>query len=203
VNYFSSCSPLPNFPWMHSILNNFFQTDFAMVLSPNTIAACREALESDHVSSHLHEWIDLTFGHKLTGPAAMEAKNLALPHPPDRLHNTGRAQLFLERHPRRSPLPGASHGICPPADHVVALRELESMGGILSSASEPPPPFTHPPTHPPTQQMELMAGSFQVDHYSSPSPPPSPPHPPFHSHPHLECYFSYHRRLIVFLLQPT
>ena len=36
----------------------------------------REALESDFVSSHLHEWIDLIFGCKQRGPAAKEAHNL-------------------------------------------------------------------------------------------------------------------------------
>ncbi|XP_059906846.1 LOW QUALITY PROTEIN: neurobeachin-like protein 1 [Gadus macrocephalus] len=36
----------------------------------------RKALESEHVSAHLHEWIDLIFGHKQRGPAAVEALNV-------------------------------------------------------------------------------------------------------------------------------
>lgn len=36
------------------------------------IARNREALESEYVSSHLHEWIDLIFGHKQRGKPAVE-----------------------------------------------------------------------------------------------------------------------------------
>ncbi|XP_061093012.1 neurobeachin-like protein 2 isoform X2 [Conger conger] len=36
----------------------------------------RKALESEHVSSHLHEWIDLIFGYKQRGPEAVEALNV-------------------------------------------------------------------------------------------------------------------------------
>ena len=36
----------------------------------------KEAMESDYVSDHLQEWIDLIFGYKQRGPAAVEANNV-------------------------------------------------------------------------------------------------------------------------------
>ena len=39
------------------------------------VSQLRDALESEHVSAHLHEWVDLVFGCKQRGPAAVEARN--------------------------------------------------------------------------------------------------------------------------------
>ena len=39
------------------------------------VTKCRQALESDYVSDHLHEWIDLIVGCKQRGDAALKADN--------------------------------------------------------------------------------------------------------------------------------
>ncbi|KAM5234243.1 neurobeachin-like protein 2 isoform 4-T4 [Hipposideros larvatus] len=82
----------------------------------------RQALESEYVSAHLHEWIDLIFGYKQRGPAAEEALNVFyyctyegavdLDHVPDErerkalegiISNFGQTpcQLLKEPHPAR------------------------------------------------------------------------------------------------------
>lgn len=84
------------------------------------IAKNREALESEYVSQHLHQWIDLVFGHKQRGENALEATNVfhhlsyhgskdldTIEDPVERLatigiiHNFGQTphQVFQKAHP--------------------------------------------------------------------------------------------------------
>ncbi|BHF71920.1 WD repeat-containing protein 81 [Sparganum proliferum] len=64
----------------------------------------RRILESAEVSKNLHHWIDLTFGYKLLGEAAVEAKNVHLElvgGQRDLRSTAGVACLFTVPHPRR------------------------------------------------------------------------------------------------------
>ncbi|EWC48126.1 hypothetical protein DRE_02705 [Drechslerella stenobrocha 248] len=86
------------------------------------IAKHREALESPYVSEHLHDWIDLVFGYKQKGDAAVEATNVfhhlsysgaidlgSIIDPVERtaaigiIHNFGQTpnQIFSRPHPQR------------------------------------------------------------------------------------------------------
>ncbi|KAL6990175.1 Protein gfs12 [Sarracenia purpurea var. burkii] len=62
----------------------------------------RNALESNRVSCQIHHWIDIIFGYKMSGEAAIAAKNVMLPaSDPTMPRSTGRLQLFTRPHPAR------------------------------------------------------------------------------------------------------
>ncbi|PPD80535.1 hypothetical protein GOBAR_DD22544 [Gossypium barbadense] len=62
----------------------------------------REALESNRVSCQIHHWIDINFGYKMSGPAAVAAKNVMLSSSePAKPRSIGRRQLFTKPHPSR------------------------------------------------------------------------------------------------------
>ena len=44
------------------------------------MSQCRDALESEYVSQHLHLWIDLIFGYQQKGPEALKADNCESGH---------------------------------------------------------------------------------------------------------------------------
>lgn len=91
------------------------------------------ALESKRASSQLHEWIDLNFGYKLTGQAAVDAKNVALPATnPTALATSGRVQLFHKPHPpRHPPAPlHTPHRNLPAIDQVTQQMPVPLLPGL-------------------------------------------------------------------------
>lgn len=124
----------------NEIINDVHLPPWANQSSEEFIRLHRLALESDYVSAHLHEWIDLIFGYKQTGQAAIDALNVfmycsyenavdvdAIDDPITReavegmIQNFGQvpSQLLMEPHPQRQ-------------TREQAAFEIESQGRVLN-----------------------------------------------------------------------
>ncbi|OQR90799.1 BEACH domain-containing protein [Achlya hypogyna] len=134
-------------PWAHGDADRFVRLH-------------RAALESDAVSAHLHEWIDLIFGCKQRGDEALAANNVfyyltyyglvdldAIEDPllrtamEQQIAHFGQCprQLFTKGHPPRGPSPAASPTVARPL--AVAFRHpikaappsvSRSLGGVTA-----------------------------------------------------------------------
>ena len=94
----AECEQVPA-AW-HSMMMSLWKHNCELELQ--ALLSCRAALESERVSSMLHHWVDVTFGYKLMGNAAVAAKNVALAGAASGSNCVkGRAQLFTKPHPAR------------------------------------------------------------------------------------------------------
>jgi len=108
----------------------------------------RAALESEHVSARLHEWVDLVFGHKQRGKAAEEANNVfyyltyfglvdisAIEDPVNAHIGQCPRQLFASPHPsrhargRHGPRDGLLRRRCLPGPLYPYLTNTAAEGG--------------------------------------------------------------------------
>nr|XP_004298261.2 PREDICTED: probable inactive serine/threonine-protein kinase lvsG isoform X1 [Fragaria vesca subsp. vesca] len=96
-----------------------------------------EALESDRVSCQLHHWIDITFGYKMSGQAAVAAKNVMLPSSESMMpRSAGRRQLFTEPHPmRRGAIRKPGDSTNESASYLGKINELRSESSVLSDTA--------------------------------------------------------------------
>uniref|UniRef100_A0A2K6P457 Neurobeachin-like protein 2 n=1 Tax=Rhinopithecus roxellana TaxID=61622 RepID=A0A2K6P457_RHIRO len=101
----------------------------------------RQALESEYVSAHLHEWIDLIFGYKQRGPAAEEALNVFY-------YCTYEGAVDL--------------------DHVTDERERKALEGIISNFGQTPCQLLKEP-HPTRLSAEEAAHRLARLDINSPS----------------------------------
>ncbi|KAG8525770.1 uncharacterized protein KY384_000530 [Bacidia gigantensis] len=163
---------IPEFYYLPEFLSNMNQYDFGerqggqkidkVSLPPWAkgdpkifITKHREALESDYVRQNLHGWIDLVFGHKQRGEAALEATNVfhhlsyhgardldTIHDPVERLatigiiHNFGQTplQVFTRPHVAHEPTKSPPKGLDLAAEDLTRLPfpVLETQDRIAS-----------------------------------------------------------------------
>jgi hypothetical protein len=96
----------------------------------------RAALESDYVGRNLNHWIDLVFGYKLSGTAAIEAKNVYLEEEINTPKRSGFVQLFNSPHPQRLCI-GNDKNEKELKDYVIDDQYLLSPRNMINSKSSP------------------------------------------------------------------
>ena len=102
------------------------------------VRVMRAALESEHVSAHLHQWIDLIFGASQQGAAAAEARNLFFHTTYDTFVDTFTA---LQGHDREVAIAQVREFGQTPSRLFLAAHPPRGVGpSPLPSLALPPPP---------------------------------------------------------------